>query len=436
MRYAVRFVDGSLLSLGVLLLACGASPDGARSSNPPASGGGAAMAGGSAATSGGSSTGGGVPSGGSAGSSNPSSGGSTDGGSTSGGSAGSPNSGGSDGELPHVVKPCPNGDATMDVWENITPADITAYAKQYKTQAVLINPQDTSMVYVGSDSAGVFKSTDCGATWFKVNTGENAAEVDKGAEWSMAMDYVDPDVIFAVNGYGSTGLWRTKNGGVDWEQLFPPESEVAQVVDYNFVSIVAMDPTNHLHLVISMHAPCKGAYAPNCQAETLDGGDTWRLFKGPGGGEGGGPIVFNETTWVYGAPLDGKLYLTTDSGATWSVPINAGAHYQTYRATDGTYYIGTGGGVIRSSDNGITWNAIPNSNGQLTGIAGSGQHIYVSQQFNGGYFVASEDDPTIWTEFDGPPNETWGSYWMAYDPDHKILYSSNQTGGLWRMLTE
>jgi hypothetical protein len=367
------------------------------------------------------------------------SGGSAGGISGGAGSAGAGGSGGSMG-LPHTVGSC-TGLAPVGQWESITPPGVLLDKLNgqeiYGTQSVLVNPQQPTIVYVGADKQGVFKSTDCGASWTKVNTGRNGATLGSGAQWSMAMDPVDPQVIYAVNGYGrELGLWKTTNGGVDWDQLFPPESEVAKTVDYNFTSIVAMDPTDHRHLVVSFHSPCKGAYAPGCQAESKDSGATWRLFKGPGGSEGGGPIVLGPTTWLYGAPLDASLYRTADSGATWQKVAGQGAHYQSYRAKDGTYYIGTGQGIIKSSD-GAAWSLIPNSSGQLTGIAGDGQSIFVSSQFGGKYYSAPEATATGWKEIATPgrPNTGWGAYWMAYDPDHHILYATQQKGGLWRVVT-
>jgi len=427
---------GLLGFAALVLVACGSSGNGA--TGHPAIGGNAGASGGTAASGGRA----GAASGGRAGA-------------ASGGSenAGSPGDGGKSGEQaggqgggPHVVRPCPaRDDAMAGQWENITPQGVELEKLQgtqiYGTQAVLINPQDTSMVYVGVEKQGLFKSVDCGGTWTRVNTGRNGDVIGTGAQWSMVMDPVDPKVIFAVNGYGSEyGLWKSTDGGVSWDQLFPMNSEVAKAVMYNFTSIISMDPSDHLHLVVSFHADCTGVYADACQAETKDGGATWRLCKGPSGStwEGAGPIVLGATSWLYAMPMDG-LSLTQDSGATWTnaLPEGGGAHYQLYHSKLGTYFLSSKWGILHSSD-GLSWKSYEQSGGELTGIVGTGKYIYASQQFGGRYYRASEDNPSQWAEIETPgrPQSDWGGYLLAYDADHGLLYSTNQVGGLWRVSTE
>jgi hypothetical protein len=100
-------------------------------------------------------------------------------------------------------------------------------------------------------------------------------------------------------------------------------------------------------------------------------------------------------------------------------------------------YLGTLQGVARSKD-GMSWTLLPNSGGQLAGIIGTGKVMYASQQFGGVFFTASEDEPTVWKQTDTPgmPKQDIGAYYFAYDPDHKIIYASEQQSGLWRIVTE
>jgi hypothetical protein len=347
----------------------------------------------------------------------------------SGGKGGAIGSGGNasgEGGAPHVVMPCPTGDA--GVWEDVTPATIVHTGPyQGGTGAVLVNPKDSRTVYVGAvNGGGVFKSTDCGATWAHVNTGKNASDMDSGKLWSMVIDPVDPEVLYSINGYGAEGLWKTTNGGVDWENLFPQGSEVANTANANFASIVSMDVTDHLHLVVNFHSGCSGAYAPNCQAETKDGGATWRLFKAPTGGEGVGVIVLNATTWVSGGYL--AMWETTDSGATWNKVSGESAHWQLYNSTSGAFYIGTMSGILKSTD-GTTWTLLPGFNAQVQGITGDGIELFAGQQFQNKYFKVPEANPAGFSQI-GPTNSN-GSYFMTFDPDHKLLYASDMNS-LWR----
>jgi len=181
--------------------------------------------------------------------------------------------------LPHTVGKC-DGLGPIETWEQVTPPYVTAHPSFTGVLVPLVNPQNPAIVYVTSDSDGVFKSTDCGATWIKTNTGRNAKSLDSGRIWAATIDPVAPDTLYALTGYGDGGLWKTTNGGVDWDQMLPQGSEVATVAG-NFTERVAMDPTNHLHLLVNFHQNCGGNHTPVCFGESKDGGATWKVLDFP-----------------------------------------------------------------------------------------------------------------------------------------------------------
>jgi hypothetical protein len=432
-----------ILGLSVCLVACGSTTTGEETPDPVASAGGAGTAGSDSAA-GGASLGSG---GGAAGSSTEVSGhgGSTGGGGgakAAGGASGAGGALGSGGSVadagaPHVVATCPMGNGApgkVGVWENITPAGIAAKKLSTPGGAILVNPKDTRVVYAGSaNGGGLYKSTDCGATFEHVNTGKGASDIDSGNIWDMVIDPVDPDVLYVIEGYGHGGLWKTTNGGVDWVNTTPEGSEVAKTANYNFTSIVGMDITDPQHLVVAFHSGCSGAYAPNCQAETKDGGATWRLFKEPIAGEGVGVIVLNATTWISGGY--NEMFETTDSGVTWNKVSTTTAHWQLYRSPSGTLYIGTQQGILSSTD-GKSWSLIPGFNQQVQGITGDGTNIYAGQQWGSKLFKIPEANPKGMTELPPTDGNNDGPYFMSMDVDHHIVYASEFQSGHWRMVTQ
>jgi hypothetical protein len=247
-------------------------------------------------------------------------------------------------------------------------------------------------------------------------------------------------VLYANNLYGAPpSLFKSTNGGVDWKDLFPEGSEVANTVEYNFTQEVSMDPTDPEHLVVSFHANCKGDYAPMCMAESTNGGDAWRLFKGPTGGwgEDARPQVLNATTFLYTTQGDGVFY-TSDNGATWdTAPGIGGAGHQFY-FTNGYYYLGSKYGVHRSSDF-HTWSHIDPSP-VSDGLIGDGQRLFTGYQSCCGdkqpFSWASESDGTDWQELASPDLAGKRVVYFAYDPDHHVLYCAMASGGLWRMVTQ
>ena len=118
--------------------------------------------------------------------------------------------------------------------------------------SVIVRPDNPAIVYAGADSNGIFKSTDCGATWALVNTGTNAAAMSSGRPWSLVIDPVVPDLMYAVEGYGASGLWKSTNAGVDWVQILTSNITGA-FYSGGQITGISLDPTDHTHIVLESH---------------------------------------------------------------------------------------------------------------------------------------------------------------------------------------
>src|SRR5450432_616987 len=134
----------------------------------------------------------------------------------------------------HVVRSCSGlAGAGVGQWENITPLPNGIVPMSSTIDA-------TGTLWVGAyarsstfpSSGGIFKSTDCGASWVHVNTGVNGPEIDRSAIWSMAIDLdagAEP-VLYVIGMTGPNGLLKSTNGGVDWVQRFPAGDMVSHIV--------------------------------------------------------------------------------------------------------------------------------------------------------------------------------------------------------------
>jgi photosystem II stability/assembly factor-like uncharacterized protein len=387
------------------------------------------------------------------------------GGGSSEGQGGAP---GDAGGLDDAAPPAPDGPPLMigactslgepNRWEQINPPG--AYVGTFA-----LDPVHAGTVWYTAKGPGtvrgLFKTTDCGHSWTKVNTGMNGDAIDRSSTWSMAIDYVDPNVIYVIGAYGAYGLLKSSNGGVDWKQVFTPGGEVATVAQAGpstpplaFIGSVSMDPHDPKHLVVGMHATCKPPYDPSCQAETLDGGETWKIVNvqpfGKGFLEQTGPYVLDESSWL-NATLSAGLWLTTDHGQSWlnvTPPETGGAtggeytHRPFVPAADGTYYLPAynPGGLLQSRDKGRSWTRVKNApqGSYEAGFALGGGNIYLGDLRGGSIHVAPQADPTQWTELPHPMQTgSGGPVALEYDEAHHILYAAVWTdvGGLWRMVT-
>lgn len=327
-------------------------------------------------------------------------------------------------------------------WENITPPGVTT------SGAIALDPTDPAVLF--ATGHGVWRSSDCGASWTLVSTGANGDQIaadgtaaSEGLPSAMVIDPVDHDTMYLSFYRGPLNLWKSTNGGVDWERLIDPASEIGQDVQYLFFQSIALDPMDHLHLVAATHANCNPPENTiGCQIESVDGGATWSMVSNPENAawaENGGALAFGPSHWVYGQP-GGRLWITQDHGASWQDHTPAGQMGTTggflgapVVADDHLYYLPTFTGVLRSSD-GLTWEDLPGLRGRFVGFAAGSGRIFASDQLTPTYRMASLDDLSHWTELPSPPEgDANGGPHLRYEPTHHVLYTSGWAGGMWRL---
>ena len=125
-----------------------------------------------------------------------------------------------------------------------------------------------------------------------MSTGRNGRRLGNGTNessrnWSLAVDPTDSNELYTVDGYGSSqGLWKSTNGVVDWDPLL---SAALMRATTNDISNIAIDPSDHLHLIVTGHSPWSG-HADSRLIESFDGGVRWKLHP-PLSGWGTGPVV-------------------------------------------------------------------------------------------------------------------------------------------------
>jgi hypothetical protein len=337
-------------------------------------------------------------------------------------------------------------------WEEITPPEVSLPGPAdcpFGTNSFVVDPVNEGTVYLGTCNQGIWKSTDCGSSWVHINTGRGAEALDRARQWTFAIDPTQPDVLYTNAGYGgggSNGFFKSTNGGVDWDEIWPPAGDPAWagVVEYGFGGSISMDPLDPRHLLISFHARCLGAHADACLGESRDGGESWRVVDGgPGweGGEGQAAWIVEGDSWLWGSSSNG-LWRTANAGESWELidPTLVGhGGGQLYRAANGAYYLAGQEGVLRSED-GRSWSVVPSSGGLSYGMVGDGRTLYTSSfavcfEWNPDglqpYLTSPEDDGLTWTEMASPPFPQGGS--LGYDLANEILYSSNCQNGFHRV---
>jgi photosystem II stability/assembly factor-like uncharacterized protein len=342
------------------------------------------------------------------------------------------------------------------VFEEITPPEVKATIGDKMSDgqtkggpfAMAVDPVNLGTVYSGTLFQGVWKSTDCGAHWVKIPTGDNAADVNRGMNWTLAVDPVEPQTVYTNSGYGSNGLFKSIDGGVSWTDIWSVKSqpELGKAFQYNFANVIAIDPSNHRHLLLTFHEMCLPPHASTCIVESKDAGATWEIHDGKPGWNGGeGQVIFfldSPTTWLWGSQTNG-FWRTPDSGKTWQeVPKMTTSHLQgsqLLRTRDGRFFAAGADGIWRSpSGEANTWELIPDTGPIVGGLVSDGTNMYASTCYAGNfceqarYLTSPEQDGQTWKAMAVPKIAQGGN--LGYDPGHRLLFSSNLAAGLWRVV--
>jgi len=206
--------------------------------------------------------------------------------------------------------------------------------------AIIFNPKDPDVIYIGLQSAGMYKSIDGGSSWQPAHNGLASTLVS-----SLVISPDNPDTLYAGT---EAGVFVTHDGGEQWSFSLK-----------NFSSeqtLLLMDPEDNKHIYFA-------SLGDGRIFETRDGGLFWRQ-KQSESRFASIAIDPRDAQTLWAVDESGMaLYRSTDSGTTWSLILSnePSEPWQTYDevvASDrngGTIWLFGGGFVLASSDNGATW---------------------------------------------------------------------------------
>jgi len=322
--------------------------------------------------------------------------------------------------------------AGVNQWTSIGPNGAT------KITDLVINPNNTAVLYVGTSDAGVYKSTDSGATWTQSNGGPiyiyaNKLVIDPsdpttiysgsylgvykstdgGLSWIdsntgitptsdaikvLAIDLKNTTTLYAGSLLG--GVYKSDNGGLSWS---PANRGLPSIIQSNIqsnimVTALAIDPSNPATLYAG-----SGFFAV---FKSTDGGANWQSANtGLKYITVSGPLVIDPSNpaILYAGTYYTGVYKSTDGGGSWS-PANTGmtSANVTALAIDPsqptTLYAGIlGNGVFKSVDGGGNWsplnNGLTNTNVNSLSINPSDTSILYAGTDGGGLFKFQKVTP-------------------------------------------
>ncbi|HEV7229679.1 MAG TPA: glycosyl hydrolase [Bacteroidia bacterium] len=264
---------------------------------------------------------------------------------------------------------------------------------------VIIDPKNPETIYAsmwqfrrtpwsfssGGKGSGLFKSTDGGATWKKIQNGFDGQELGRIC---LAISPSEPQNLYAIAESKNTFLYATTDGGANWQK----KSATMNVTWRPFYfSVMVVDPNDPKR----MYRPGFGLSISN------DGGESFKEASFEGG-------------WVH-----------SDHHALWINPNNSNH-----------LLLGTDGGMYQSLDRGNSWTIFGNLPVSMAYHASydleEPYNIYTGLQDNGSWFAPSRCNG-------GVGNRDWKNcgggdgFWALPDlTDKNIVYSESQGGAITR----
>jgi photosystem II stability/assembly factor-like uncharacterized protein len=239
-----------------------------------------------------------------------------------------------------------------------------------RIQAFAVHPTEPQTIFAGGDT-GLFVSHDGGEKWERIGS-----QGDVPTIWSMAVDPVDPNILFA--GTRPAGVYRSRDGGQRWEKLAVDIAKECSI-GTPFVTSVMVDPADHR--VVWAGVEIDGVF------RSLDGGDTWtHVEAGLYDPDIHAMAVAGMNPARVFASTARELFTSDDMGEKWQ-PVGIKAKWPlpyargiAVKADDpGVLFAGCGetttgekGHVLRSSDAGQTWEVLKlpvQANSTIWGLA-------------------------------------------------------------------
>ena len=331
-----------------------------------------------------------------------------------------------------------------------------------------VDPTDRSTWYIAVASGGVWKTKNAGTTWEPVFDGE--ASFSTGC---VTIDPNDPSVIWVGSGennsqrsvsYGD-GVYRSEDGGKSWTNMGLKKSM--------HIGKILVDPRDSNTVYVAAQGSAWAAGGDRGLYKTVDGGKTWNAVLSVSENTGINDVIFDPRnpdvlyasawqrrrhvwTLISGGP-EGGIHKSTDAGKTWKKldngmpkedigriglaisPMKPDVVYAWVDAANKK------GGLFRSDNRGASWSK---QSDYQTG-AQYYQEIFTDpEQFDrlyamDTYLKVSDDGGKTWRNL-GERYKHVDNHAMWVDPtdnDHYLvgcdggLYESFDRGATWKFFT-
>jgi photosystem II stability/assembly factor-like uncharacterized protein len=204
-----------------------------------------------------------------------------------------------------------------------------------RTRAASGVPGQPNIFYIGQVNGGVWKSNDYGRTWTPIFDAEPTQSIG-----AIAVAPSDPNIIYVASGEGlarpdlsvGDGIYKSTDAGKTWTHLWTQDGEQ--------IPALAVDPRDPNKVFAAVLGHPYGANPERGIYLSRDSGATWTKVLSKDDNTGGSDVEIDPSN-------PDVVY-----ASMWQVRLGPWE--------DGNEYNGTGGGLYKSTDGGKTWNQLTN----------------------------------------------------------------------------
>lgn len=337
---------------------------------------------------------------------------------------------------------------TLNTWEDVTPGGVSlsdtvdGHTGCYGVFGMCGDPTRPAHAYFGSSYRGIYKSTDYGASFAKINTGTGGSTIDGGMPWNLEMTADGLRLFSILSGDGTRGLYMSDDGGVSWA--------ASLLGDLN---IVIPNPLDTNHLIVLPHGSTGPSYF-----ESTNKGSSWTDKGSAPFGDGADGSFLSATICIVQSPTGlWQGVRAADGTWTWTNRYDVtGPHggVQMHRdAVNGKFYVGGQDGVTEEgiilrttlADGGVNYTEIHNIGGGNFGPAtvwGNAARIYCQGNFAtappyGPFAYSAEvSADTSWASMSTPAGLNMGAHSAVALTDgvRNASVCACSRAGVWRLV--
>lgn len=219
-------------------------------------------------------------------------------------------------------------DFSMDLVKNMKPRNIGPGGMSGRVTSIDVVTSNPDIMYVGTASGGLWKSTSGGIKWNPIFDKEVTASIG-----AVAIQQSNPSVIWVGTGEGNPrnslnggyGIYKSLDGGKSWKSM--------GLENTRHIHRIIVDPTNPNTVYVGAIGSPWGEHKERGVYKTTDGGKTWKQILYNNIKTGAADLVMDPSNpnkliaamwehkrdpWFFKSGGKGSgLYITHDGGDTW-----------------------------------------------------------------------------------------------------------------------